>query len=173
MKRWFPLFLCLLVLSGATFSALAVEEEATLNTSATAPTSPIQMEVTLISPVSEESTSAEDTAAMLEALERIEANTQGQAQGEEFAVATASVAGSTSDLDTAPAREGLAGVINSIFGEYTPRTYTTSTYIDGETVETTEIVPGLAGLDWPWLCGVALFSLMLYSVLRLFGGVLR
>lgn len=173
MKRWFPLFLCLLALSGATFSALAVEEEAGSDSSSTAPASPIQMEVTLISPFSEDAPSADDTADMLEALERIEANTQGQAQEGETAATAASVFGSTSDLDTAPAREGLAGLINSIFGEYTPRTYTTSTYIDGEAVETTEIVPGLAGLDWSWLCGVALFALMLYSVLRLFGGVLR
>lgn len=37
---------------------------------------------------------------------------------------------------------------------------------------TGNVVCGLAGLDWPWLAGVALFGLTLYCVLRLIGGVI-
>lgn len=75
-------------------------------------------------------------------------------------------------LDPAPAdRAGLAGMLADIFGAYTPRTYTATTYVDGQTIVGTEIVPGVAGLDWPWLSGVALFCLTLWSVYRLLGGL--
>ncbi len=35
----------------------------------------------------------------------------------------------------------------------------------------TEIVPGLAGLDWPWLAGTALFAIMLFCLFKLLGGI--
>ncbi len=74
-----------------------------------------------------------------------------------------------------PEREegGLAATMDDIFGAYTPLTYEVTTYIDGEAVITTEPVPGLAGLDWPWLSGVALFALCAYSVFRLLGVTLK
>lgn len=81
---------------------------------------------------------------------------------------------STSDADTVISSDGFPAMVVSLFGEYTPRTYSVTTYLsDGSTVTTTEYVPGLAGLDWPWLAGVALFSLVLWSFFRLLGGVLR
>lgn len=109
----------------------------------------------------------DDTAqAVLDALERLEANTQGDVSG----VVSASLP--VSDLDPeAEEREGLAGVVSGIFGTYMPRTYTTTTYIEGQAVTATEIVPGLAGLDWPWLAGAALFAIMLFCLFKLLGGI--
>lgn len=104
--------------------------------------------------------------SIMEVLERIDTNTQTDAPG------TSSGVASVSTLDPEQAdREGLAGVVSSIFGVYTPRTYTTSTYIGGEVVTGMEIVPGLAGLDWPWLCGAVLFGIMLFCLFRLLGGI--
>lgn len=138
---------------------------------------PFQVEVTLIdgnpaadvTPAPDPVTSSpEDTDGIMEVLERIDANTQTDGPGTSSSVAT------VSDLDPEQAnRDGLAGVVSSIFGVYTPRTYTTSTYIDGEMVTGMEIVPGLAGLDWPWLCGAALFGIMLFCLFRLLGGIWR
>lgn len=180
------LFACLLCCSG--FSALAVEEDVEAGAvdqggtpSATvAPVTlpqPLQVEVTLIdgnaalgdSPAPEAPSFSMDddtTQAMLDRLAQLEANTEGNALGVSSGVA------SVSALDPEqPDREGLAGVVSSIFGEYTPRTYTTSTYIDGEVVMGMEIVPGLAGLDWPWLVGAALFAIILFCLFKLLGGI--
>lgn len=68
----------------------------------------------------------------------------------------------------------LMEAIYAVFGEYTPRTYTVITYLDdGSAVESVEIVPGLAGLDYNWLAGVALFTLVLYCIFRMIGGLFR
>lgn len=62
----------------------------------------------------------------------------------------------------------------ALFGAYCPRTQTVTEYLsDGSSVTYTEIVPGLAGLDWEWISSVALFALLLYAVLRMIGGGLR
>lgn len=79
----------------------------------------------------------------------------------------------TKDLQDTPTRSGLAATMSSIFGEYTPRTYQVVTETDGASYATTEVVPGLAGLDWPYLCGVVLFSIMLLGLYKLMGVVLR
>ena len=138
---------------------------------------PFQVEVTLIdgNPPSEVTSTAEPLAAplgdetaqtVLDALDRIEANTQGDPSS------TVYVPSPVSSLDPeTEEREGLAGVVSSIFGVYTPRTYTTTTYIDGQAVTATEIVPGVAGLDWPWLCGATLFGIMLFCLFKLLGGI--
>lgn len=187
MKRTLCLlFACALCCWG--FSALAVEEgdaagaadPTSAVTASPTPVSlpqPLQVEVTLIDGDSapEVTSTAEPSAAplndetaqtVLDTLERIDANTQGNATSVLSSVA------SVSDLVPEQAdREGLAGVISGIFGDYTPRTYTTSTYIDGEVVTVIEIVPGVAGLDWPWLCGAALFGIMLFCLFKLLGGI--
>lgn len=187
MKRVFcMLFACLLCCS--CFSALAVEEDAgagavdqvDIPSAIVAPVTlpqPLQVELTLIdgnatlgdSPAPEATSSSMDddtTQAMLDRLAQLEANTEGNASSVSPGVA------SVSALDPERSdREGLAGVVASIFGEYTPRTYTISTYIDGEIVTGLEIVPGLAGLDWHWLCGVALFAIMLFCFFKLLGGI--
>lgn len=73
-----------------------------------------------------------------------------------------------------PEPEGLAQVIVSIFGEYRPRIETV-TSVDAEGTETVSqhIVPGLAGLDWPWLVGAALFAILLNGFIALIGVVLK
>lgn len=58
----------------------------------------------------------------------------------------------------------------SALTEFVGRSYTPITYIVGED---TVVAAGFAGVDWPWLCSVALLIVVLYSVLRLIGGVLR
>lgn len=58
-------------------------------------------------------------------------------------------------------------LIESLFGVYTPPTYTE---IVGETVQ--EVIPfGAAGVDWPYVLGVLAFLLVLYCILRIFGAV--
>ena len=69
---------------------------------------------------------------------------------------------------------GLKAALYSIFGEYTPNTYTQVIVNADGTTESYEVVPaGLAGVDWEWVGGVFLFSVMLYCLLRLLGGVLK
>lgn len=69
----------------------------------------------------------------------------------------------------------MADVVVSVLGEYRRKTQTvTEMDSDGNILATsTEIVPGLAGLDYEWIAGAAFFGLVLYSLLRLIGGVLK
>lgn len=70
-------------------------------------------------------------------------------------------------------------LIISIFGSYEPVT-TTAAYVvpgiagtEGSTLEEVQVVAsGLAGVDWPWVAGVLLFGIVLYSFLRLVGVLL-
>ncbi len=77
------------------------------------------------------------------------------------------------DEPTAP-EAGLVSALEPLFGPYTPRTQTvTIAHADG-TVETVqEPIPGLAGLDWPWLAGVALFAVVLVCLFKLVGVVAK
>ncbi len=179
------LFACALCCSG--FSALAAEDGvegagddvggAAVATPSPALPQPLQVELTVIdgSPAADVtpapdpvSSPSDENDGIMDMLERIEANTQGDTSS------TPSGVTSVSELDPAQAnREGLAGTVSQLFGEYTPRTYTVSTYIDGKVVTGTEIVPGLAGLDWPWLCGAGLFAIMLFCLFKLLGGIWR
>lgn len=66
----------------------------------------------------------------------------------------------------------LSEAIAELFGEYTPRTQTVTEYLsDGATTTHEEVIPGLAGLDWQWLAGVTIFTVFLYCVLRIIGGL--
>lgn len=68
----------------------------------------------------------------------------------------------------------LADTIRSLFGSYTPRTQTVTTYYDGQPISTEQqIIPGLAGLDYEWIAGVVLFGLIVFCLFRLLGGVVR
>lgn len=70
--------------------------------------------------------------------------------------------------------EGLPAVVRSVFGDYHVRTQTvTETASDGTTVTGTEPVAGLAGLDWYWLSGVFLFTIVLWSFFRFLGVVFK
>lgn len=69
-------------------------------------------------------------------------------------------------------------LIQSIFGTYTPVTYERfATAIDSTTGTQTsvleKVIPdGLAGCDWTYILGVVAFLIVLYSVLRIIGGVI-
>lgn len=68
----------------------------------------------------------------------------------------------------------LADTIRSLFGSYTPRTQTVTTYYDGQPISIEEqVIPGLAGLDYEWIAGVVLFALIVFCLFRLLGGVVR
>lgn len=69
-------------------------------------------------------------------------------------------------------RSPLLDAVTALFGSYQPRTYMVTTYLDdGSVVESEEIVPGLAGLDYEWLTGAALFLMALYCIFRMIGGL--
>lgn len=78
------------------------------------------------------------------------------------------------DIEPSEDTEALPGLITSLFGTYTPRTQTVTEYLsDGSSVTYTEVVPGLAGLDWPWITSVTLFAMALYCIFRMIGGLLK
>lgn len=77
-------------------------------------------------------------------------------------------------LDTPSLSDGLPTVVRSVFGEYQVRTQTvTETAADGTSTTSVEPVPGLAGLDWYWLAGVFLFTVVLWSFFRFLGVVFK
>lgn len=82
---------------------------------------------------------------------------------------------SVSELNDPPApRSPLSETVTALFGTYTPRTQTVTQHLeDGSVITYQEVIPGLAGLDWPWLVSVGLFALVLFSLLRLIGGLLK
>lgn len=68
----------------------------------------------------------------------------------------------------------MRSALVAIFGEYTPKTQTVSTYYDGQLLDTsTEYVPGLAGADMEWIAGVVVFTVLLYCLMKLLGGVFK
>ena len=81
----------------------------------------------------------------------------------------------TSEIVSVPSADvSIVTTLKSLFGDYTPKTYNVTTYLsDGTVVQSTEIVSGIAGLDYEWLSSVALFSLVLYGLLRMIGGLLK
>ena len=76
--------------------------------------------------------------------------------------------------DTGDADTPLVSAVIALFGRYHPRTHVVTTYLsDGTTVQTAEVLPGLAGLDYVWIASVVLFALVLYCVFRMIGGLFR
>ena len=72
--------------------------------------------------------------------------------------------------------QGLKAVIRSIFGEYQPVT-TTAVYtetVDGEVITSLVdvVAAGSAGVDWEYVSGVVLFSIMLFCMFKLLGGIM-
>lgn len=68
----------------------------------------------------------------------------------------------------------MRSALVAIFGEYTPKTQTVSTYYDGQLLDTsTEYVPGPAGMDMEWIAGVIVFTVLLYCLMKLLGGVFK
>lgn len=68
----------------------------------------------------------------------------------------------------------MAQVVRDLFGTYTPKIQTVTTYMDGEPIAVEEqYVPGVAGMDWEWIGGFTVFLLMLYCLFRLLGGSVK
>lgn len=67
----------------------------------------------------------------------------------------------------------MKDLITALFGEYSP--VMTEQYIQTEvdgalSTELVEVVAsGVAGVDWPWVAGVFLFGIVLWSFFRLLG----
>ena len=67
----------------------------------------------------------------------------------------------------------MKDLIASLFGSYEP-VMTVESYLVGETLQEVQVVAsGVAGVDWPWVMGVLLFAIVLYSFFRLVGVLLR
>ena len=78
------------------------------------------------------------------------------------------------DITPSEDTETMPGLLTALFGAYTPRTQTVTEYLsDGSSVTYTEVVPGLAGLDWPWVASVTLFTMALYCIFRMIGGLMK
>lgn len=77
--------------------------------------------------------------------------------------------------DTAPVDSGtLPGFLRAMFGDYTPKTQTVTTYFDGQPIDVSiEYVPGIAGMDMEWIASVILFGVVVYCLFRLLGGMVR
>lgn len=60
-------------------------------------------------------------------------------------------------------------LITSVFGSYTPVTYEIYNAVT-ESYDTV-VAQGFAGVDWPYILAVAGFFLVLYSILRIVGGI--
>ena len=89
-----------------------------------------------------------------------------------FSVSSPDVVAALESLDGSAA---MADAVTAVLGEYQRQTYTVQQMdSEGNVIATsTEYVPGLAGLDYPWIAGAVLFSLFLAGFLRLIGGLLR
>lgn len=65
-------------------------------------------------------------------------------------------------------------ILASIFGTYAPVTTEVAvTEADGTITTVTQVAAGMAGVDWPYVLGVLLFAVTLYSFFRLVGTVLK
>lgn len=67
----------------------------------------------------------------------------------------------------------MKDLIISIFGAYEPVMTQTAVATEIEGVPSTELIDvvasGAAGLDWPWIMGVLLFAIVLWSLFRILG----
>ena len=67
----------------------------------------------------------------------------------------------------------MKDLVLSIFGSYEPVMTLAPVTTEVEGVVSTELVEvvasGAAGLDWPWIMGVLLFAIVLYSLFRILG----
>ena len=169
MKRFFSLMLCALALVSLACPALASDgapDETASAPPVTVETSEGEKDITVnVTVVNEAVPPTEDVEPA--ASVPVEDMPVESPPGESLVLRTADA---PAPADRSPLMEAVSGLL----GEYQPRTCTVSTYLpDGSVVQTVELIPGLAGLDYPWLAGFALFGLSLYCVLRMTGGLLK
>lgn len=70
--------------------------------------------------------------------------------------------------------DSLTAALVAVLGEYEPRMKTVSiTAVDGTVTEYTEPVEGLAGMDFQWIASAVLFTVVLYCLLRIVGGIFK
>lgn len=82
------------------------------------------------------------------------------------------VSAEETETETSDETSTLKDTLTALFGPYEPRTQTVTDYLsDGTSVTYSQIIPGLAGLDYEWISSVVLFGLMMFCVLKLLGGV--
>lgn len=68
----------------------------------------------------------------------------------------------------------MQDILTAIFGTYTPVTSdSVVAAADGSVTIVTEVASGMAGVDWPYVLGVLLFAVVLYSFFRLVGAILK
>lgn len=71
----------------------------------------------------------------------------------------------------------MKDLIISLFGRYEPVMTSDVIYTEVDGVLTSEVVDvvasGAAGLDWPWIMGVLLFAIVLWSLFRILGVFFR
>ena len=80
-------------------------------------------------------------------------------------VSLLSISGESSDT--------IRSVLESLLGEYRPKTQTVTEVLSDGTENTyEEYVPGLAGMDWTWIASLAVFIVMIYCLFRLLGSVI-
>lgn len=72
-----------------------------------------------------------------------------------------------------PSAGSLKDLVLSVFGDYEPRTQTIETTQGDQVTTQVEIIPGVAGVDWPWLAGVLVFSIAFYGFFRILGVLIR
>lgn len=65
----------------------------------------------------------------------------------------------------------MKDLIVTIFGAYEP--VTTAVYDASGAIVGQAVASGVAGVDWPYIAGVLLFAVVLYSFFRLLGMVLK
>ena len=66
-------------------------------------------------------------------------------------------------------------LMQSIFGSYSPHTYTQYVYdAAGNLLDSYEVIAeGAAGVDWAYIGGVAIFAVALLCVFKLIGTLLK
>ena len=68
----------------------------------------------------------------------------------------------------------MQDILTAIFGIYTPVTSdAVVSAADGSVAVVNQVASGMAGVDWPYVLGVLLFAVVLYSFFRLIGAILK
>lgn len=65
----------------------------------------------------------------------------------------------------------MTQLLTDIFGIYTP--VLTDVYDEAGNYVGSVVASGMAGVDWPYLAGVLLFAIVLVSVFKLLGVILK
>lgn len=175
MKRVLLLSLILGLL--CCFPAMAVEDGTELDTDGAAETGVDPVTVETITKDEEGVTvnvtiSQPETAAPADVLEGEETVSEDPVSIRTFSITEPDV------LETAQSGDFpsvMADVVVQVLGEYHPKTQTVQEVdAEGNVIATsTEYVPGLAGLDYPWIAGAVLFALFLSGIFKLLGGLMR